>query len=223
MSVYTTGGNTSNVSLGVSAAPVGQHASFDFGCGGQDGTAACKLGQVDAGSAARQVQAQIPVPATSTVTSVRLTATASADHLPARPQAAVTVAVASGVGAAAKPTNYLTNPAFRNVSFLPVINPGGGAGPITVPGTGTSLIPGGNASGLFPSVGPDAQSGSLRSGAADPHAGNVLAFALAGMSETKGQIAGLAALALAILLAVVRVEVLARPRFAARRRSASGK
>jgi hypothetical protein len=61
---------------------------------------ACRLGQLNAGAPVHQVQARIAVPARSNVTMVRLTATASADHLPVKPQAAVTVAVAAGIGAA---------------------------------------------------------------------------------------------------------------------------
>src|SRR5262249_52165907 len=121
VSVYTTGADATNVSVGVSAAPAGQHASFDFGCGSQSRTAACQLGHVNAGARTRQMQAQIAVPATSSATSVRLTATVSADHLPVKPRASVTVTVAPGVGAPIPPVNRLTDTVFRNASFLPVI------------------------------------------------------------------------------------------------------
>lgn len=194
VSVYTTGADATNVSVGVSAAPAGQHGSFDFGCGSQNGTAACKLGQVNAGARTRQVQAQIAVPAASSATSVRLTATASADHLPVRPQASVTVAVAAGTGALTPPVNYLTNAVFRNATYLPVIG-------ANLSKDGTTLSPGGNASGLFPELVPGTQSQSPNGTAS--RARNTVAFAPDGLSVINAQIAGVAALALALLLAAV--------------------
>jgi hypothetical protein len=207
VSVYTTGADATNVSVGVSAAPAGQRASVDFGCGSQNGTAACGLGQVNAGARPRQVQAQIAVPATSSATSVRLTATVSADHLPVKPRASVTVTVAAGTGAPIPPVNYLTDAVFRNASFLPVIganlakggtalSPGGNAS-----GLFPELSPGGNASGLFPELGPGAQSQAPNGTAS--RARNTLAFASAGLSVVNAQIAGAAALAMALLLAAV--------------------
>jgi hypothetical protein len=194
VSVYTTGANATNVSVGVSAAPAGQHASFDFGCGTQNGTAACGLGRVNAGARPRQSQAQIAVPATSSATSVRLTATVSADHLPVKPQASVTVTVAAGTGAPIPPVNFLTNAVFRNASYLPVIGP-------NLSKAGTTLSPGGNASGLFPELVPGAQSQSPNG--TSSRARNEVALASAGLSVVNAQIAGVAALALALLLAAV--------------------
>jgi hypothetical protein len=192
VSVYTTGADATNASVGVSAAPAGQRASFDFGCG-QNGTAACELGQVNAG-ARRQVQAQIAVPATSSATSVRLTAIVSADHLPVKPAASVTVTVAAGTGALTPPVNFLTDTVFRNASYLPVIS-------ANLSKAGTTISPGGNASGLFPELVPGAQSQSPNGTAS--RAQNTVALASAGLSVVNAQIAGVAALALALLLAAV--------------------
>ncbi|HEX6453873.1 MAG TPA: hypothetical protein VF060_30980 [Trebonia sp.] len=194
VSVYTTGADATNVSVGVSAAPAGQHASFDFGCGAQNGSTACGLGQVNAAARPRQVQAQISVPATSSATSVRLTATVSADHLPVKPQASVTVTVAAGAGAPIPPVNFLTDAVFRNASYLPAIGP-------NLSKTGTALSPGGNASGLFPELVPGAQSQSPNGTASRTR--NTVALASAGLPEVNAQIAGVAALALALLLAAV--------------------
>ena len=194
VSVYTTGADATNVSVGVSAAPAGQRGSFDFGCGSRNGTAACGLGQINAGARPRQVQAQIAVPATSSATSVRLTAIVSADHLPVKPQASVTVMVAAGAGAPTPPVNYLTDAVFRNASYLPVIGANLSKG-------GTALSPGGNASGLFPELVPGSQSQSPTGTAS--RARNTVALASAGLSVVNAQIAGVAALALALLLAAI--------------------
>jgi hypothetical protein len=195
VSVYTTGADATNVSVGVSAAPAGQNASFDFGCGSRNGTAACGLGQVNAGARPRQVQAQIAVPATSNATAVQLTATVSADHVPVKPQASVTVTVAAGAGAPIPPpVNYLTNAVFRNASYLPVIGANLSKG-------GTTLSPGGNASGLFPELVPGTQSQSPNGTAS--RAQDTMALASDGLSVINAQIAGVAALALALLLAAV--------------------
>ena len=192
VSVYTTGADATNVSVGVSAAPAGQRGSFDFGCDGQNGTAACKLGQVNAGAKIRQVQAQTVVPATSSATSVRLTATVSADHLPVKPQASVMVTVAAGTDAPTPPVNYLTDAVFRNATYLPVVG-------ANLPKGGNTLSPGGNASGLFPELMPGTHSQSPNGTAS--RARNTVALASDDLSVVNAQIAGVAALALALLLA----------------------
>jgi len=194
VSVYTSGTDATNASVGVSAAPTGQRGSFDFGCGAQNGTAACKLGQVDAGARIRQEQAQIAVPEASSATSVRLTATVSADHLPVRPQASVTVTVAAGTGAPIPPVNYLTDTVFKNATYLPAIG-------ANLSKDGTALSPGGNASGLFPELSPGAQSQSPNGAAS--RARNTVAIAPDGLSVVNAQLAGVTALALALLLAAV--------------------
>jgi hypothetical protein len=198
VSVYTTGATTTHASVAVSAAPAGQRAALAYGCGKQDGTAACTLGTVAVGAAVHQVQAQITVPATSTATAVRLTAAVSADHLPVKPQASVTVVVTAGTGASSgKPTNFLTSAVFQNPSYLPLVGPAPGGNL-----KGKSILsPGGNASGLFPELTPGAQAaGSGPAAAMASPAREASAVALAGDSVNNAQVAGLAALALALLL-----------------------
>jgi hypothetical protein len=200
ITVYTTGATTTNATVSVAAAPAGQHAAFDFGCGQQDRTAACALGTVNVGAAARQVQAQITVPATSTVTAVRLTATVSADHLSAgKPAVAVTVAVSAGAAAASPaPADYLNDSSFRDPSYLPLVGSGPGA---------SKLSPGGNASGLFPELTPGG-TGPGASGGAASRGSDTVALSATSVSEAGAQVAGLVALILAFLLAVAhRVEI----------------
>ena len=211
VSAYATGAGTTNVSVGVSAAPAGQRASFDFGCSKQNGTAACELGTVNPGTPVHQVQAQIAVPATSRVTAVRLTATVSADHLPARPQASVAVVVAAGAGAP-NPVDYLTDPALRNASYLPILSAG-------LSEARTTLSPGGNAASLFPELVPGTGSGSGPSNGTGSRARNAVALASSDLPVFGAQVTGLAALALALLLAAVprlRVRVLEMVRETAR-------
>lgn len=199
ITVYTIGATTTHAAVSVAAAPAGQRAAFDFGCGQQDGTAACALGTVNVGAAARQVQAQIKVPATSAVTAVRLTATVSADHLSAgKPAAAVTVSVSAGAAAAsAPPTDFLNDSSFRDPSYLPLVSSRAGS---------STLSPGGNASGLFPELSPGG-TGPGSSGSAS-RGGDTVALSATSVSETGAQLAGLAALVLAFLLAVAhRVEI----------------
>jgi hypothetical protein len=194
VTVYTTGATTTNATVSLAAAPAGQRATFDFGCGTQEGTAACTLGTVNVGAAVRQVQAQIKVPATSTVTAVRLTATVSADHLSAKPSAAVTVTVTSGTAAAAvPPVDYLSSQSFRDPSYLPLVSSSAAQ---------STLSPGGNAAGLFPELTPGGTGpGSSRASASK--GGEMVALSATSVSETGAQVAGLAVLMLAFLLAVM--------------------
>jgi hypothetical protein len=198
VTAYTTGATTTNATVSVAAAPAGQRAAFDFGCGKQDGTAACALGTVNVGAAVRQVQAQVKVPSTSTMTAVRLTATVSADHLSqGKPAAAVTVTVTAGAAAASPaPADYLSDSAFQDPSYLPLASSSAAQ---------SALSPGGNASGLFPELSPGARAGSSGTSAGKT---NTVALSATSVSETGAQVAGLVALILAFLLAVAhRVEI----------------
>jgi hypothetical protein len=167
------------------------------------------------------LKAQIPVAASATkVTSVTLTATAiittTGKWTP--PSAAETVAVS---GAPASPT--------ASGSSTAGVSPAGNLplGPIpNLNGISSQLIGAGNASGLFPAINPPdtpspspgspAPGGQRRSVAGS----SAIAFVQPGLT---GQVAGLIALAVAVLLTVTRLSL--RKRFRSRKQgspSASG-
>ena len=159
------------------------------------------------------LHAQIPVAArASTVTSVQLTATASivtsAKWTP--PSAAETVAVTSAAAPASPPAASSASAAPETT--LPL-------GPIpNLNGVSSSLIGPGNASGLFPAINPAATPsaapgihalGGKRN--AKPVANSsALAFGQPGLT---GQVAGLIALAVAVMLTVTRLSLRKRFRF----------
>jgi hypothetical protein len=192
------GGSASGVSVAVAAQPSSQKPAITSGCAKGDGTATCTVGSVSEKQPAT-LHAQIPVASTATsVTSVTLTATASiagsAKWTP--PSAAETVTVTASPAAS-------TSPGSPSESPLPL-------GPIpNLNGVSSSLIGPGNASGLFPAIVPSAtpagspgarQQGGQRN--AEPVSDT---SALApGLS---GQLAGLIALALAVLLTVTRLSL----------------
>ena len=205
ISAWTKGGNVPNATVRLQATPADVTPQFSFGCGSSNGTAACDLGAMDAKSAQRQLQADDMVPATaSTVKSVRLTVIGSAASLPKDPKASATVVI-KGSASAAQPT--------PSTSPLPV---GTLPGVSTVnPSTGATLSPGGNASGLFPTLKPSpTPSPASRSGSAL----NVKARQAADTSALPesapvvgAQLAGLAALLVAFVLAVTRFSIRRRP------------
>jgi hypothetical protein len=204
--VSTENGSATGVSVALTAQPSSQKPAFTSGCAKGDGTAACTVGSVSDTSPV-SLHAQIPVG--SDATSVRLTATASvvthATWTP--PSAAVTVAVtaasASAASSAAAPGTTLPLgpiPDLNNVS--------------------SSYIGAGNATGLFPSISPSATPSptpGVHAQSSPPSAkpvavSSTLGFERPGLS---GQVAGLIALAVAILLTVTRLSL--------RRRFRSGK
>jgi hypothetical protein len=218
--VWAQNGNAADVTIRLAAAPSGQKGSFSVGCGSQDGTAACGLGTVFSSSTERQVLAQIAVPASATsVTSVKLTASLTATSLVKSPAAAVDISVVapgtpgttgtnttSGLGST---TGGLGSAGLgTSTSQLPV-----GSLP-TIPGPGgTSLAPGGNASGLFPTVNPSAvpsPAPNSGSGVVARQVGNADAMPI-GTPVIDAQLAGLGTLGVAFLLAVTRLSVRKRP------------
>jgi hypothetical protein len=201
VSAWTTGGNVPDATVKLQTAPAGGGTPhFSFGCGSDDGTSSCNLGAVDAGSAQRQFQAQFTVPLTAAaVASVSLTATGSAANLHTDPVASASVTVLappSPIGASAS---------------LPAL------APIGVSAPAPTLSPGGNASGLFPTLDPSspATGGAATGGAATGGAAlggarqvaNTSSAYTGAASSTGAEVAGLAALALAFILAVTRVSI----------------
>ena len=162
---------------------------------------------MDAKSAQRQLQAESMVPSTaSTVKSVRLTVIGSAASLPKDPKASATVAI-KGSAAVAQPTPS-TSP--LPVGTLPGV-------PLTNPSTGATLSPGGNASGLFPTLKPSPTPSSSPS-SSPGSAFNAKARQAADTSALPesapvvgAQLAGLAALLVAFVLAVTRFSIRRRP------------
>jgi len=196
VAVWTTGGNVPDVKIQLQASPASAGTPlFSFGCGSDDGTSLCDLGAVDATSAQRELQAQVTVPLTAaTVTSVSLKATGSAANLhtdPAATGAMTILAPPSPVAASmAVPVGSVPGVSFPAVNST----------------SNSTLSPGGNASGLFPTVAPqtpDPRSG----GTADTRAVANTSVLPSGSSTLGAQVAGLVALALAGVFAVTRISV----------------
>jgi hypothetical protein len=209
VSAWTTGGNVQNATIRLQATPaVGGAPGFTFGCGSDDGTSSCDLGAMDAQSAQRQLQAQLTIPVTaSTIKSVTLTATGSAANLPADPKASAAVAVT----APAKSKSAVTSPSATQTPQVPeeVTSPLPVGTLPNIPATSPSFIPGGNAAGLFPTLAPKPTRISVQRAHTRPVA-NTTALP-EGAPIAGAQIVGLAALALAFVLAVTRLSIRRRP------------
>jgi hypothetical protein len=204
VTVWATGGSVPDVKIQLATTPAGSGSpDFSLGCGTDDGTAACSLGTVESSAAQRQLMAEDTVPLdAATVSSVSLIATGSGTGLGTDPLASADVAVTAPptpVGATTLPT----------------------AG---VPGVSSSatLSPGGSASGLFPTVSPSGAGlpgaagtpGAPGSSAGSSEPGSIGATPVADVSAVGKsssslgpQVAGLAVLGVALLLAVARVSV----------------
>jgi len=205
-------GSASLVTVALTASPSSQQATFTGGCAKGEGTATCTVSSVSDQQPA-SLKAQIPVAASAIkVTSVKLTATAliTTTEKWTPPSAAETVAVTA---ASASPTKSGTPSAgVLPESTLPL-------GPIpNLNGVSSQLIGAGNASGLFPAISPSATPSpspgspapsSQRRPVAAPSA---IAFVQPGLT---GQVAGLIALAVAVLLTVTRLSL--RKRFRSRK------
>lgn len=203
MTAYAKGGDVPNVTIRLIAAPASLNPAFSFGCGSHDGSTSCALGTLAANSAQRQLQAKIAVAASATtVTSVRLTAVASATNLTKGPQASATTSVTAASTAASTATSSAdpsTPGTTINVSPLTVDNL-----PF-LPGASQALSPGGNASGLFPTLQPPADPPAAKQDRQNTQSmANTSALPL-GTSVIGAQLAGLAVLALAFVLAVARL------------------
>ena len=206
VSAWTEGGNVPDAIVRVVATPAVVSGEFNFGCGSHNGTGSCDLGEVDATSAQRELEAQVVVPATDTsVTSVRLQVVGSAAHLPTDPRAAVAIAVKSAASGGGSGTGSTPTPSSSPlpVGNLPYLNGSGGSS--------STLSPGGNAAGLFPTLSPS-QSGSGKSGqrASARTVANTSALPL-GAPVVGAQLIGLGVLALAFVLAVTRLSIRRRP------------
>ena len=210
-------GSAANVSVALVAQPSSQKPSFTSGCAKGDGTAGCTVTSV-ADKQPASLQAQIPVASGATsVTSVKLTATASivtsAKWTP--PSAAETVAVTAAASASpakssAKSSAGASSAAVSAVAPLPL-------GPIpNLNGVSSSLIGAGSASGLFPAIKPSAtpdSSPGIQPQPAKRNAEPVSDSSALGLGQSglTGQVAGLIALAFAIMLTVTRLSL--RKRF----------
>ena len=205
-------GSASDVTVALTASPSSQQATFTGGCAKGEGTATCTVSSVSDKQPA-SLKAQIPVAASaSKVTSVKLTATAliTTTEKWTPPSAAETVTVTA---ASASPSKSASSSAgVLPESTLPL-------GPIpNLNGVSSQLIGAGNAAGLFPAISPSATpspspGGPAPSGQRRPVAGSsAIAFVQPGLT---GQVAGLIALAVAVLLTVTRLSL--RKRFRSRK------
>jgi hypothetical protein len=205
-------GSASDVTVALTASPPSQQATVTSGCAKGQGTATCAVSSVS-DKQPTSLNAQIPVAASATkVTSVKLTATAliTTSEKWTPPSAAETVAVTA---ASASPSKSASSSAgVLPESTLPL-------GPVpNLNGVSSQLIGAGNASGLFPAISPSPtpspSPGSQAPGSQRrPVAGSsAIAFVQPGLT---GQVAGLIALAVAVLLTVTRLSL--RKRFRSRK------
>jgi hypothetical protein len=198
-------GSATDVTVALTAQPSSQKPTFISGCAKGAGTASCTVSSVSDKQPA-SFKAQIPVAASATsVTSVKLTATASivTTEKWTPPSAAETVAV----------TAASASPAKSPASSSPAgVVPGGALplGPIpNLNGVASQLIGAGNAAGLFPAINPATPSPSPGSPAPDGQRrpvpdSSAIAFVKPGLT---GQVAGLIALAVAVMLTVTRLSL----------------
>ncbi len=212
-------GSASGVTVALTAQPASQKPVFTSGCVKGEGTASCAISSVP-GKQPVSLKAQIPVAASATsVTSVKLTATATvvttAKWKP--PSAAETVAVTAASASPAKSAST-SSPGVPPETSLPL-------GPIpNLNGFASQLIRAGDASGLFPAINPLATpspspGGQAPGGQAKGRPGpssSAIAFVQPGLT---GQVAGLIALAVAVLLTVTRLSL--RRRFRSRKQGSS--
>lgn len=220
VSVWTTNGSASGVTLKLAATPSSQKATFTLGCGTKDdGTATCDVGTVDSTSATRQLETQIAVASSaSSVTSVKLTATGAATDLKTDPAADATVSVtaasSSSPSPSASPSSSTSSSSDEDTAGDDSTLPAG-----TLPslnGSGSSYTSGGgNASGLFPTINPSSEpSPSSGTNASDKLSAEPAADTSTlplGTPVVGAQIVGLGALAIACGLAVTRLSLRRRP------------
>jgi hypothetical protein len=215
VSAWTEGGNVPDATVRLAATPTIVSGVFNFGCGSNDGTASCDLGEIDSTSAQRELEAQVVVPATDTsVTSVQLKVTGSAAHLTTEPKATVAIAVQAAAAGGSGTGGTTTNSNPLPVGNLPFLN-----GSNNSNGSGSTLSPGGNAGGLFPTLSPSSPQSA--GGSAKPAqrasaktVANTSALPL-GAPVVGAQLIGLGVLALAFVLAVTRLSIRRRPAGAA--------
>jgi hypothetical protein len=209
-------GSAADVTVALTAQPSGQKPTFTSGCAKGAGTARCAVSTVSDKQPV-SLKAQIPVAASATsVTSVKLTATASivTREKWTPPSAAETVAVTAASASPAKSPASSSPAGVVPEGALPL-------GPVpNLNGVSSQLIGAGNASGLFPAISPSASpspspGSPAPAGQRDgrPVAGSsAIAFVKPGLT---GQVAGLIALAVAVMLTVTRLSL--RKRFRSRK------
>jgi hypothetical protein len=217
-------GSVTGVTVTLTAQPTSQKPVFTSGCLKGEGTASCAVTSVSDKQPVT-LKAQIPVAANaSSVTSVRLTATVSIATTQkwTPPSAAETVAVSaaspSPARSSAGASPGASSPGASPQTSLPL-------GPIPdLNGASSQLIGAGSASGLFPWVSPSATPSPSPGGQAPGGQGtdrpvpgsSAIAFVQPGLT---GQVAGLIALAVAVLLTVTRLSL--RKRFPSRKQGSS--
>jgi hypothetical protein len=234
VSAWATGATVPTAAVKLQVTPAGTGTpTFSFGCGKADGTASCDLGAVDPQSAHRQLQAQLTVPVTaSAVKSVSLTVTGTAAHLIKAAKASVAVRITAPPASATRQPAPATQPApaaapqplpppplppITVTSPLPVGSlPGIPAAPGNLPANPPGNPPAdgippavpaptqgqsGNAAGLFPTLTPKPTGEAGARGVADTSA------LPEGASVVGAQLAGLAALALALVFALTRLSI----------------
>jgi hypothetical protein len=216
--VSTKNGPASDVSVTLAAKPTSQKPVFTTGCGKGNKTASCTVSSVSDKQPV-SLDAQIPVASgASSVSSVTLTAAAGVVTTTkwTPPAADETVAVTAAAPAVATPS---ASGSVSPESPLPL-------GPIpALNGVSSSLIGAGNAAGLFPAIVPSgttapssppaqaqAQPQGTRRNAATAADSSALAPVLT------AQVAGLIALALAIVLTMTRLSLTKRLGFRKRNR-----
>ncbi len=202
-------GSASAVSVALAAQPASQKPTFTSGCTKGNGTATFTVSSISDKQPAN-LHAQIPVASGATsVTSVKLTATASivtsAKWNP--PSAAETVAITPASASPAK-SSADSSPPETTLPLGPVPN---------LNGVTSSLIGAGNVSGLLPVIGPSATPNSspgIQPQGAKRNAEPVSDSSALGLGKPglTGQVAGLIALALAIMLTVTRLSLRKRLR-----------
>jgi hypothetical protein len=208
------GGSASHVTVALTSQPSSQKPLFTGGCGDSNGSARCPVSAVSDKQAV-SLHAQIPVASDATsVSSVKLTATASIATSAkwAPPAAAETVAVTAAAASGGNGSPSSSAPPTAPGTTLPL-------GPVpNLNSVSSSLIGAGNASELFPAISPGATpspspgNGTDRRNAAPVPGSSAIAFVQPGLT---GQVAGLIALAVAVLLTVTRLSL--RRRFRSRK------
>ena len=203
-------GSVSNVSVALAAQPASQKPTFTSGCAKGNGTATCTVSSISDKQPAN-LHAQIPVASGATsVTSVKLTATASivtsAKWKP--PSAAETVAITAAASASPAKSSADSPPPETTLPLGPIPN---------LNGVSSSLIGAGSASSLFPAIIPSATPNSspgIQPQGAKRNAEPVSDSSALGLGKPglTGQVAGLIALALAIMLTVTRLSLRKRLR-----------
>jgi hypothetical protein len=199
------GGSASGVSVTLAADPSTQKPTFTSGCTKGDTTASCTVGAVSDQKPVA-LHAQIPVASSATsVTSLTLTATASivttAKWTPPSADETIAVTAATPSPSASKSSAGTATQTVLPLGPLPNLN-----------NVSSSLIGAGNAAGLFPAITPGATTATPTPSAGTQTQDAKRNTESVSYSSTLGpvmtaQIAGLIALALAIMLTVTRLSV----------------